>query len=90
MKKFHRVDRQSVAMRNQTAPRSRVNGGRLSHSPSAIQPRQEPGATRQIRIGMTTYLKPSYSGLVISAELLASCRDTVTMSWPMLASTSIR
>ena len=44
----------------------------------------------QMRIGITTYLNPSNSGLVIRAELFASCNDTVTMSWLMLASTSIR
>ncbi len=43
-----------------------------------------------MRIGMTTYLKVSFSGLVISAELLLSAKSMRTMSWPMLESTSIR
>jgi hypothetical protein len=44
----------------------------------------------QIRMGMTTYLKPAWSGTVISALELVSCSSTVTISWPMLAKASIR
>lgn len=37
-------------------------------------------ASRQIRIGMTTYLNCVLSGMVMSAELLPSCRAICTIS----------
>ena len=48
------------------------------------------GSQAQIRMGMTTYLKPAWSGTVMSALELVSCNSTVTISWPMLESASIR
>ena len=45
---------------------------------------------RQIRIGITTYLKPAWSGTVIRALELVSWSSTVTISWPMLVRASIR
>jgi len=44
----------------------------------------------QIRIGITTYLKPGCSGTVISALALLSCSSIVTRSWLTLESMSIR
>ena len=38
---------------------------------------------RQIRIGITTYLNPAWSGTVIRALELVSWSSTVTISWPM-------
>ena len=46
--------------------------------------------TAQIRIGMTTYLKPGCSGTVIRALELLSCSSIFTISTLMLASASIR
>ena len=58
---------------------SRAGGGRLV------------GARRgQIRIGITTYLKPLLVGHGESARWLASCSSSLTISWLMLASASIR
>ena len=51
---------------------------------------QNVGHLSQIRIGITTYLKPAWSGTVIKALELVSCSSIVTISWPMLASASIR
>lgn len=48
------------------------------------------GVGLYILIGITTYLKLSFSGMVISAELLPSARAICTMSCDMLASASIR
>ena len=44
----------------------------------------------QMRMGMTTYLKSSLSGSVMSAELLPSDKLRRTMSWFMLVNTSMR
>lgn len=44
----------------------------------------------QIRIGITTYLKPVVSGMVISALEALSLRSMQTMSWLILARASIR
>ena len=43
-----------------------------------------------MRMGITTYLKLSFSGLVMRAELLLSAKSMRTMSWLILASTSIK
>ena len=45
---------------------------------------------RQMRIGITTYLKLAFSGMVMRALLLASASSNFTMSWSMLARASIR
>ena len=45
---------------------------------------------RQMRMGMTTYLKVLLSGMVSNAELLPSDSSTFTMSWLMLARASMR
>ena len=43
-----------------------------------------------ILMGITTYLKWLFSGMVISAELFASASSIFTMSCSMLVSASIR
>jgi hypothetical protein len=47
-------------------------------------------AGAQMRIGITTYLKPGWSGTVNSALELLSCSSIFTISALLLASTSIR
>src|SRR5690606_10219985 len=80
-------------------PRRRESGGvlvgagvdsRLRGNDGEGRGNDEVGRHRQILIGITTYLNAALSGLVISAELLASASSIFTISWSMLASASIR
>ena len=74
-------------------------GGRVAHvghsenAEAGTRPARWDGMARgggQMRIGITTYLKPTCSGTVISALELPSESSTFTISWLMLASASIR
>ena len=65
-----------------------VTRGRVpQNAPAGPRPAVQDDAARraQMRIGITTYLKPACSGTVTSAELLASCSDRLTISWSMSA-----
>ena len=44
----------------------------------------------QIRIGITTYLKVAFSGMVNKAELFPSESSSLTISWSILLNASIR
>ena len=44
----------------------------------------------QMRMGMTTYLNPVCSGIVINTLELVSCNSIFTISWLMLLSASIK